>query len=177
MIRQVVLARTAFSTNPSKGPRSSIRLARSSWNTSQIGPILELRMPGSLGVGDALIFQPRIQLGEALHPRLRAGTSGRADCRPGSRPDPSPIPRRACRPPVRSDGASTSAESGDYTGAPCRRRSPRPPSSCCRRCRAGRPRHRTGTPCRGRRTPAPGSRGSRRARTACGCATASCAPP
>jgi Transposase DDE domain group 1 len=35
MIRQVVLALTAFSTNPSKGPRSSIRLARSSWNTSQ----------------------------------------------------------------------------------------------------------------------------------------------
>ena len=33
-------------------------------------PILELRMFGALGVGDALIFQPRIQLGEALHPRL-----------------------------------------------------------------------------------------------------------
>src|SRR5271157_3105855 len=36
MIRQVVVARTAFSTKPSKGPRSSIRLARSSWKTSQI---------------------------------------------------------------------------------------------------------------------------------------------
>jgi hypothetical protein len=43
------------------------------------------------------------------------------------------------RPPVRSEGASTSAESDDYSGAPCRRRSLPPPSSCCRRCRAGRP--------------------------------------
>src|SRR3974390_3909978 len=34
------------------------------------GPILELRMLGSLGVGDALIFQPRIELGETLYPRL-----------------------------------------------------------------------------------------------------------
>ena len=70
--------------------------------------------------------------------------------------NPSPIPRRGCRPLVRSDGASTSAESGDCIGEPCRRRSPRRPSSCCRRCRADRPRHRTGTPCRGRQTPAPG---------------------
>jgi hypothetical protein len=29
-------------------------------------------MLGSLGVGDALIFQPRVQLGETLHPRLRS---------------------------------------------------------------------------------------------------------
>jgi hypothetical protein len=36
------------------------------------GPILELRVLGSLGVGDALIFQPRVQLGETLHPRLRS---------------------------------------------------------------------------------------------------------
>ena len=35
-------------------------------------PVLELRMLGPLGVGDALIFQPRIQFGEALHPRLGA---------------------------------------------------------------------------------------------------------
>src|ERR1019366_2547827 len=34
--------------------------------------VLELWMFGSFGVGDALIFQPRIQLGEALHPRLGA---------------------------------------------------------------------------------------------------------
>jgi hypothetical protein len=34
------------------------------------GPILELRVLGSLGVGDALIFQPRIQFGEALYPWL-----------------------------------------------------------------------------------------------------------
>ena len=32
--------------------------------------ILELGMPGSFGVGDALIFQPCIQLGQAFHPRL-----------------------------------------------------------------------------------------------------------
>jgi hypothetical protein len=106
---------------------------------------LELRMLGSFGVGDALIFQPGIQLGEASLPAAWVGTFGRADCRPGSRPDLSPTQRRGCRPPVRSDGASTSAESDDYNGAPCRRRSLRPPSSCCRRCRAGRPRHRTGT--------------------------------
>src|SRR5215207_3433038 len=31
---------------------------------------LELRMLGALGVGDALIFQPCIQFGEALYPRL-----------------------------------------------------------------------------------------------------------
>ena len=34
------------------------------------GPIIELRVLGPLGVGDALIFQPCIQFGEALHPRL-----------------------------------------------------------------------------------------------------------
>src|ERR1700692_3890445 len=61
MIRQVVLALTAFSTNPSKGPRNSIRLVRSSWNTPQIVRLWR---------GDALIFQPRIQFGEALYPRL-----------------------------------------------------------------------------------------------------------
>jgi len=33
-------------------------------------PVLELRVLGPLCVGDALIFQPRIQFGEALHPRL-----------------------------------------------------------------------------------------------------------
>jgi hypothetical protein len=33
-------------------------------------PVLELRVFGSVGVGDALIFQPCIQLGQALHPRL-----------------------------------------------------------------------------------------------------------
>ena len=35
-------------------------------------PVLELRMLGALGVGDALIFQPGVQLGQALHPRLGA---------------------------------------------------------------------------------------------------------
>ena len=33
-------------------------------------PVLELRVLSPLGVGDALIFQPRVQLGQALHPRL-----------------------------------------------------------------------------------------------------------
>src|SRR5450631_1671459 len=106
-----------------------------------------------------------------------AGTFGRADYLLGFRPDPSPIPRRVCRPQARSGDASTSAESGGCTGAPCRQRLLPPPSSCCHRCRAGRPRHKIETPCRGRRTPVPGSPGSRRAQTACGCATASCAPP
>src|SRR5258708_26669478 len=32
--------------------------------------VLELRMPDALCISDALIFQPRVQLGEALHPRL-----------------------------------------------------------------------------------------------------------
>src|SRR5207247_11161718 len=83
MIRQVVLALTAFSTQPSNGPRSSIRLARSCWNTSQIvrslnsGCLVRLA-PGSgfarprTGSGDALILQPGIQFGQALHPRLGA---------------------------------------------------------------------------------------------------------
>src|SRR5271167_5064241 len=35
-------------------------------------PILELRVAGSPGVCDALIFQPGIQLGQALHSRLWA---------------------------------------------------------------------------------------------------------
>ena len=34
------------------------------------GPVLELRVVSSLGVRDALILQPRIQLGEAFDPRL-----------------------------------------------------------------------------------------------------------
>jgi hypothetical protein len=34
------------------------------------GPILELRVLGALGMGDALIFQPGIRLVEALHPQL-----------------------------------------------------------------------------------------------------------
>src|SRR5437667_392424 len=42
---------TAFSTNPSKGPRSSIRLVRSFWNTSQIVRF-ELRVLGPLLAGD-----------------------------------------------------------------------------------------------------------------------------
>jgi hypothetical protein len=33
-------------------------------------PVLELRLVGSPGVGDALIFQPGVQLNQALHPRL-----------------------------------------------------------------------------------------------------------
>src|SRR6478609_3990280 len=34
-------------------------------------PVLELRMVGSPGVGNALVFQPDVQLDEALHPWLR----------------------------------------------------------------------------------------------------------
>jgi hypothetical protein len=65
---QVVLALTAFSTNPSKGPRQARAFFLEHIPDQSI---LELRMPGSFGVGDALIFQPRIQLGETLDPRLR----------------------------------------------------------------------------------------------------------
>jgi len=36
------------------------------------GAVLELRVPGPLGVGDALIFKPPVQLGEAFHSRLGA---------------------------------------------------------------------------------------------------------
>ena len=35
-------------------------------------PVLELRVAGSPGVGDALILQPGVQLDQALHSRLRA---------------------------------------------------------------------------------------------------------
>jgi hypothetical protein len=35
-------------------------------------PVLHLRVVGSPGAGDALIFQPGVQLGQALHPWLRA---------------------------------------------------------------------------------------------------------
>ena len=90
------------------------------------GPILELRML----VGDALIFQPGIQLGEALYPRL--GSEHLVAQIANLVLDLTFLPPRGsrCRPLVRSDGASTSAESDDYSGAPCRRRSLRPPSSC-----------------------------------------------
>src|ERR1700692_3220938 len=33
-------------------------------------PVPELRVVGSPGISDALIFQPGVQLGQALHPRL-----------------------------------------------------------------------------------------------------------
>ena len=70
MIKQVVLARTAFSTNPSNGPRSSIRTRAFFLEHIPDCALLELRMLGSFGVGNALIFQPGIQLSEALYPRL-----------------------------------------------------------------------------------------------------------
>src|ERR1700704_2274952 len=70
MIRQVVVARTTFSTKPSNGARRSIKLGRSSSKTSQIVRSLNLRMPCPLGVGDALVFQPAIQFGQAADPRL-----------------------------------------------------------------------------------------------------------
>ena len=172
-----MLARTAFSTNPSKGPRNSIRLVRSSWNTSQIVRSLNSGCWVPFGVGNALIFQPRIQFGEALYPRL--GPEHLVAQIADLVLDLTLLPSRGRRAGHRLDQMVRAhlQKAEIILGAPCRRRSPRRPSSCCRRCRAGRPRHRTGTPCRGRQTPAPGSRESRRAQTACGCATASCAPP
>jgi hypothetical protein len=79
-------------------------------------------------------------------------------CRPGSRPDPSPSPRRACTPSARSGSGCTSRGSGGCSGAPCPRRSHRPRSSCCRRCRVAGCRPRTRTPAHAPRTPSPGSR-------------------
>src|SRR6476659_6668304 len=145
-------------------------------------------MLGSLGVGDALIFQPRIELGETLYPRLGpehlvaqiADLVLNLTLLPSRRGGAGYRFNQMVRAHLQKAeiiSARLADEDRLDLGAPCRRRSPRPPSSCCRRCRAGRPRHRTGTPCRGRQTPTPGSRESRRAQTACGCATASCAPP
>ena len=165
------VALIAFSTKPSPGPRNSIRLARSSWNTSQMG--LSLNSGCWVRSHKRCTDLPaRHSLGKALHARLRQEELRRADCRPGSRPAPSPQPDagvhatgsiRWCE-HICKKAAVVLACLADGTSLP-------PPSSCCRRCRVGRPRRKTGTPCRGRRRPVPGSRGSRRERTACGCAT------
>ena len=80
------------------------------------GPILELRMLCSFGVGDALIFQPGVQLGQALHARLGPEHLVAQITDLVFDPDASPIPRRVCRPQARSGDASTSAESGGCTG-------------------------------------------------------------
>ena len=70
MIRQVVLALTAFSTNPVEGAAQFHQAHALVLEHVPDGPILELRMPGSPRIGDALIFQPCVQLGEALDPRF-----------------------------------------------------------------------------------------------------------
>ena len=70
MIRQGALARTAFSTNPPNGPAKLHQARPFLLEHVPDRSILELGMPGSFGVGDALIFQPCIQLGQAFHPRL-----------------------------------------------------------------------------------------------------------
>ena len=70
MIRQVVLALTAFSHKPVEG---ATKLHQARAFVLEYVPdrsILELGMPDLFGVGDALIFQPRIQLGQALHSGL-----------------------------------------------------------------------------------------------------------
>ena len=65
-----MLALTAFSTNPSKGP-AHLHQARALFlEHVPDRALLELRMFDALGVSDALIFQPRIQFGETLHARL-----------------------------------------------------------------------------------------------------------
>jgi hypothetical protein len=70
-----------------------------------------LRVAGSSGVSDALIFQPRVQLGQALTRGLGRNSRSR-NCRPGSRPVPSPSQQPACKRSARSDDASTSAGNG-----------------------------------------------------------------
>src|SRR5437763_4691866 len=70
--------------------RSCIRFARSASNTSQIVRSLNSGCLAPFGVGDALVFQPGIQFGQARSPAAWGGTAGRADCRPGSRPGLSP---------------------------------------------------------------------------------------
>jgi hypothetical protein len=69
MIRQVVVARTAFSTKPSNGAQ-----LHQAWTLFLEDlpdrAVPELRMLGPFGIGDALVFQPGIELDQALHPRL-----------------------------------------------------------------------------------------------------------
>ncbi len=49
--------------------------------------------------------------------------------RPGSRPDPSPNPKQACRQQDRPDSVRTSVGTGDCRSAPCQQESRPPPSS------------------------------------------------
>ena len=140
-------------------------------------PVLELRVPGALGVGDALIFQPGVQLGQALHPRLGAEqlVAQIADLVL----DLPLLPARRRRARHRLDqmvrahlqkAAIILARLANEDRLHRR-------LHVVVNAAPANPADRRRTPCRGRRTPVPGSRGSRPARTASGCATASCAPP
>ena len=100
---------------------------RSASNTSQIVCSTNSGMAVRLGVGDAFIEQPGIQLLEVLN-RSRGGRSARAPTRPGSRLVPSSSPTPACRQPARPGNGCTSEGSGDCRGGPCRQRSHPPPS-------------------------------------------------
>jgi hypothetical protein len=78
--------------------------------------LLGLRMPVRLGVGDALVQQPGVQLVEVLN-RSRGVKKRSRTSPPGSRPGPSPSPTPACRPPDRPGSGCTSAGSGDCRDA------------------------------------------------------------
>ncbi len=67
-----VLALTAFSTKPVKRSAQFHQAWPLLLEYLPDGPFLERRMFVTLRIGDALIFQPRIQLDQARDPRLGA---------------------------------------------------------------------------------------------------------
>ena len=129
-------------------------------------------MPMRLGIGDAFVEQPGVQLLQRLEaqPRREEALAHQPDLVL----DLTLLPARRRRAGHRLDKimAAHLQRSGDCIGGPCRRRSRPPPSSCCRRCRACRRRGRRRTPGHARRTPSPASRADRPARTSCGCGRA-----
>jgi hypothetical protein len=126
-------------------------------------PAVELRLVGSPRAGDARLFPPGVQLGQALHPGLGAeqqiaqiaglvlNLAVRATHAAFGHGSPEPQPEAGGR--LDQNGAGTLAASRECTGAPCQRRSHRPRSSCCRRGRGGKHCRGTGPLWRGRSWP------------------------
>src|SRR6188768_2631987 len=69
----------------------------------------QFRMPVRLGVSDALVQQPCVQLGEGFEPQPWREESAPGRAQPGSRPVPSPSLMPACRRPGRRGNGYTSA--------------------------------------------------------------------
>src|SRR5829696_450792 len=84
--------------------------------------VRDLGVSMSLGIGDALVEEPGVELVVALEPEAWRDESARAPARPGSRPAPSPSRPMACRRSAPPDSGRTSAGSGGYRPVPCRRR-------------------------------------------------------